>query len=242
MPDKRPPRSTVESASGLKPVLKRKSRARREQHRALMNSARHLHSRRNDLLPLLIIDYVPIDSLRSANRRVRRASAAQDGRISASIAQFGVCQPILVNGQNQIVHGHGIWEAAQRMGLSEVPVIVIDHLTPAEIRLLSIALNRIGETGEWDEHVLCLEVQELLDLREDVIVTGFEPAEIDGLLLDEDVDRGGVEEDVPALRTTAVSEPGDLWHLGPHRLLHGNALDPESYVPCLMMESRRMSF
>src|SRR5208337_5030237 len=103
------------------------------------------------------------------------------------------------------------------------------HLSPAELRLLSITLNRLGETGRWDEEALRTEFAELIDLGEDVVVSGFEAAEIDFLLLDDESDNGAGELDPAAVAEAAVSRPGDLWLLGRHRLLQADARDPASY-------------
>ena len=151
------------------------------------------------LLPKLAVSYVPIDELRPAPRRVRRAQAAQS-RDSPSIEKFGVCQPILVDKDGTIVHGHRVVEAARAPGLTEIPVIFVEHLSPTEQRLLSITLDRLGEMGQWDEAALRIEFAELIDLGEDVVVSGFEAAEIDFLLLDDEFNDGVGELDQLAVR------------------------------------------
>jgi hypothetical protein len=175
------PQAVIAAPDGLTPKLKTKSRARRERQRALAEIAEHTPKRRNDLLPKLAVSYVPIDELRQAPRRVRRAHAEQVARIRASIEKFGVCQPVLIAKDRTIVHGHGVVEAARAAGLTEIPVIFVEHFSPAEQRLLSITLNRTGETGQWDEEALRIEFAELIDLGENVVVSGFEAAEIDFL-------------------------------------------------------------
>jgi DNA modification methylase len=177
----------------------------------------------------LTVSYVPIDELGQAPRRVRRAEAPQVARIRASIEKFGVCQPILISKDRTIVHGHGVLEAARAAGLTEIPVIFVEHLSPTEQRLLSITLNRLGETGQWDEEALRMEFAELIDLGEDVVVSGFEEAEIDFLLLDESDDGGAEVELALAATDKAVSRPGDIWVLGRHRLLQADARGPASY-------------
>ena len=205
------PKAVIASPDGLTPNLKAKSRARRERQRALAEIAEHTSKRRNDLLPKLAVSYVPIDEPRQAPRRVRRAHAEQVARIRASIEKFGVCQPVLISKDRTIVHGHGVVEAARATGLTEIPVIFVEHLSPTEQRLLSITLNRLGETGRWDEEALRIEFAELIDLGEDVVASGFETAEIDFLLLDDESDDGVGELD-PALVAAgrAISRPGDL--------------------------------
>jgi hypothetical protein len=187
-----PRKAVIAAPDGLTPQLKTKSRARRERQRTLVGIADHAPKRRNDLLPSLAVSYVPIEELRQAPRRVRRAEAAQIARVRASVEKFGVCQPVLIGKDRTTVHGHGVVEAARAAGLTEIPVIFVEHLSPAELRLLSIALNRTGETGQWDEEALRLEFAELIDLGEDVVVSGFEAAEIDFLLLDDESDDGEV--------------------------------------------------
>ena len=227
---KRPQRKHIEAALGITPELQRKSKTRREKQHALTEIAARAPKRRNDLLPQLSIVRMPIDSLAPATRRVRRSDEAQIARVRASIEKFGICAPILIGADRCIVHGHIVWEAARRIGLSEVPVIIVDHLTPNERRALSMALNRLGETGLWDEEILACELEELIDLGEDVLVTGFEEAEIDALLLKDDDQSSGEEENMPILTGPAVSKPGNLWKLGDHRLFHGDARDPASYL------------
>ena len=143
MPTERKPRKAVIVApDGLTPRLKTKSRARRERQHTLAGIADHAPKRRNDLLPKLAVSYVPIEELRQAPRRVRRAHAEQVARIRASIEKFGVCQPVLINKDRTIIHGHGVVEAARAAGLTQIPVIFVEHLSPTEQRLLSITLNR----------------------------------------------------------------------------------------------------
>jgi hypothetical protein len=118
---------------------------------------------------------------------------------------------------------------AKAQGVPEVPCIVIDHLDKTEKRALRIALNRLGETGAWDPDALRLEFEELTVLGVDLVETGFETAEIDGLmLLDDDED---LVSEVPAPQRfeTAVSSLGDIWVLGDHRLAHGDARDAALY-------------
>lgn len=217
---------TIPPAAGIRAGIKDKARNRRETHTALTAIKHDASPPRNDLLPDLHIEYVAIESLTSAPRRVRRSEAKQAARIERSIARHGICAPILVNGERQVVHGHGVLEAAKRFGLREVPIIAITHLTRSEERTLALALNRLGETGEWDEELLRLELAELIELDEDIISTGFELAEVDALLLEDD---GSEAEEVPTLPVIAVSAHGDLWMLGDHLLLQGDALDSASY-------------
>lgn len=221
-------RGQVAQAAGLTPALQHKARSRRATGVALTETAVHTPARRNDLTPELKLMRVPIGALKSAPRQVRRGEKTQAAKLDASIAKFGQAQPVLVDVNNVIVHGHGVYEALRRAGAEDVSVICISHLSNAELRSLAIALSRTGETGVWDEDALKLEFVELMELGEDLVLTGFEVAEIDGLLLDPDdaqIEPGEV--DVP--QPPPTSRSGDVWRLGRHVLLQGDALNPESY-------------
>lgn len=229
MTKNRSPRSELQTAAGLKPALQEKARERRQAQSALSEHGRHAAIRRNDLLPRLTVEYVPVESLAPARRRVRRATAPQVARVRLSLTRHGVCVPLLADSEGRIVHGHVVWEAARLENLEQVPVIRIDHLTEAELRTLAIALNRTAETGEWDIEALKVEFEELIELDEDVIATGFELAEIDALLL-EDEPGQPESEGLPELPQSAVSQTGDLWLLGEHRLVQGDARDQDAYA------------
>ena len=222
-------KTPIEPAAGLKPALQERSRKRREAQKTLTSCQQHASSQRNDLLPTLRVEYLPIDALRPADRRVRKSTASQNAKIELSLRQFGVCAPILIDNDNRVLHGHVVWEAARRLGLEKMPIVRIDHLNHAERRALAIALNRLGETGEWDVEALKVEFDELIELEVDVIATGFELAEIDALVL-EDAPEEPEAEALPDLPRSAVSQAGDLWLLGTHRLLQGDAREGNPYA------------
>jgi DNA modification methylase len=233
MADTRSTPPQVHSAAGLKSALQEKSRKRRQTQKTLATCEQHASPRRNDLLPTLRVDYLPVDALRPADRRVRKSTASQIARVELSLRQYGVCAPILVDGDGRIVHGHVVWEAARRLGLETIPVVRIGHLNHAERRALSIALNRLGETGEWDVEALKVEFEELIELDEEIIMaTGFELAEIDTLLLDDEPD-ASEPQTLPLLPQSAVSQSGDIWILGEHRLGHGDCRNPNVYAHLL---------
>lgn len=173
----------------------------------------------------------PIDSLVPYTGNARTHSRAQIGQISDSIRRFGFVNPILVDGSGTIIAGHGRLLAARQMGLTEVPVLSINHLTEAEVRAYVLADNRLAEQAGWDQDLLAIELQGLIDLDFDVTLTGFALAEID-VILDGAADRNvdgdnrDAADEVPALPDRpATTRPGDLWHLGAHRLLCGDARD-----------------
>lgn len=221
--------TAVEPATGLKPALQEKSRGRRETQKTLTSCQQQMSGQRNDLLPTLRVEYLPIDALQPADRRVRKSTASQNAKVELSLRQFGVCSPILIDGDRRIVHGHVVWETARRLGLETIPAVRIGHLNQAERRALAIALNRLGETGEWDVEALKVEFDELIELEVDVIATGFDLAEVDALLLEDDADEPEAD-DVPMVSESQVSQLGDLWLMGEHRLLQGDARDREVYA------------
>ena len=156
----------------------------------------------------------------------RTHSDEQVAQIAASIEEFGFTNPILADGEGVIIAGHGRLLAAQRLGLEKVPVITLDHLTDAQRRALVIADNKIAENAGWDEETLRLEIEALQELEFDLDLIGFSDEELDDLLGDLDGGPEGAvdgEDDVPETPEDPVSQPGDLWILGNHRLLCGSS-------------------
>ena len=133
------------------------------------------------------IEHWTIDKLVPYARNARTHSPAQIDQIAASIAEFGFTNPILVGSDGVIIAGHGRLEAARKLGLETVPVIVLDHLTPTQRRALVIADNRIAENAGWDEEMLSLELAELQELDFNLELTGFSDEKF-GLLSLEDRD------------------------------------------------------
>lgn len=237
MASTRSPQAPAQPAAGIKSALQEKSRSRRQAQRARTSCEESASRRRNDLVPSLRVDYLPIDAIRPADRRVRQSTASQAARIELSLKRFGICVPVLIDSDGRIVHGHVVWEAARRVGLATIPVIRIEHLNESERRALSIALNRLAETGDWDIEALKVEFEELIELDEDILATGFELAEVDALLLEEEIDSPEAEVLLP-LPQSSVSQPGDAWVLGDHRLLQGDARDREAYQRLIRPDER----
>jgi len=154
----------------------------------------------------------------------RTHSDAQIAQIAASIEQFGFNNPILVDTKAGIIAGHGRLLAAQKLGLEEVPVIVLDHLSEAQKRAYIIADNQLALNAGWDEDLLRAELAALQAENFDVDLLGFEDEELARLLAAQEATEGLTDEDaVPELPQTPVSVTGDLWILGDHRLLVGDA-------------------
>ena len=187
----------------------------------------------------LLITHHPVSELKNNPRNARTHSKHQIRQIADSIKAFGFTNPVLVDHGNTIIAGHGRVAAAKLLGLSQVPAIRLEDLSPDQVRAYVIADNRLAEKAGWDKSILAIELQHLLTIETglDVTITGFEIPEIDVLLAAEndkpDPD-DTFEVDEAALPVTRL---GDLWHLGKHRVLCGSAVKQESYS--MLMASRR---
>jgi DNA modification methylase len=163
----------------------------------------------------------------------RTHSTKQIRQIAKSIKRFGFCNPVLISDDNQIIAGHGRVEAARKLGIEMVPTVRLTHLSEVEKRAYILADNKLAEKAGWDRETLAIELQALADLDFEIELTGFVTSEID-IILDEARDSGsatsGPEDAIPPYaHQYAVSRPGDLWILGSHRLLCGDARDPLAY-------------
>lgn len=191
----------------------------------------------------LVIHYRPTDELKSPKRSLRKANKRQDAAWRAAIASFGLLDPILVDDQCRIICGNTRWRAAKDLGLAEVPTIQISHLSEEQMRLYAIAEDRLGELGEWDQDELRLEFAELaeleLSLDLDFELTGFAMSEIDDLLI-----RSNEPKDASSTLPShsPVCVMGDLWQLGEHKLLCGDALEEHSYHTLMGNERAQIVF
>ena len=180
----------------------------------------------------LEIEWERPDELKPDPLNARHHSKAQIRQIAASIACFGLNVPILIDGDNKIVAGHGRLAACEALGYDCVPVIRLAHLTPAQARAFAIADNRLVETSTWDEQLLGQILADLSvqDLDFSIEATGFTIGEID--LKIEGLSPTGAEDDPdddPVPSGPDVARLGDLWTLDRHQVLCGNALEPGSY-------------
>lgn len=167
------------------------------------------------------IEMRPVEALIPYAANARTHSEAQVALIAGSIREYGFNNPVLVDGDNGVIAGHGRLLAARTLGLQNVPVIELAHLTEAQKRAYILADNRLAELAGWDRDLLALEVGDLDGLGVDLDALGFDPGEIDALLRHGEADPR--EEETPALPETPISRAGDLWRLGDHRLLCGDA-------------------
>lgn len=157
-------------------------------------------------------------------RNARTHSDAQVAQIAASIREFGFTAPILVDGGKGVIAGHGRLLAARKLGMTEVPTIELAHLTPAQKRAYVLADNRIALSAGWDPEMLRLELGDLQADGFDLNLTGFDPGEIAGFLVDSSFSLSDPD-DIPPVPETPVTLLGDVWTLGRHRLVAGDSTD-----------------
>ena len=177
------------------------------------------------------IEQRAVEALIPYARNARTHSEAQVALIAGSIREFGFNNPILVDGENGIIAGHGRLMAARKLGLTHVPVIELGHLSETQRRAYILADNRLAEQAGWDRELLALELGDLEALDLDLGDLGFDGAELDDILGHDAADPR--EEDTPDVPDAPVSRPGDLWRLGRHRLICGDATDPEAVARLL---------
>lgn len=183
----------------------------------------------NSCLENLTIDLVDIDLIKPFASNARTHSRKQIKRIADSIKQFGFTNPLLIDNANEIIAGHGRYEAAQQLKLETVPAIRILHLDDAGKRALRLADNRIAELSSWSPELLASELSVLVETDFAVEVTGFDAIDLDKLLSPNTSDDDPDDAPVPLPSCCPVSRLGDLWLLGEHKLICGDARLPETY-------------
>ncbi len=186
----------------------------------------------------LSVTYRAISELSPYKGNGRTHTKTQIRKIAESIRSFGFTNPVLVDAHDTIVAGHCRVEAAKILKLAQVPTIRLEALTPAQVRAYVIADNRLAEDAGWDENILKIELQDIiLEGVIDISLTGFEVPEID-VFLGEVVDEDSADA-LPEEQLSFITQPGDLWLLGEHRVLCGDARSEASFAA--LMESRRAS-
>ena len=176
-------------------------------------------------LRTLAVQIWPVERLLPYARNSRTHSDEQVAQVAASIREFGWTNPILVGGGNIIIAGHARLAAARKLGIAEVPVIVLDHLTETQRRALVLADNKLALNAGWDEEMLANELQALKDDNFNLDIVGFTDDELNVLLVDPEQTSSGLTDDdaAPAAEETAITVVGDVWVMGAHRLLCGDA-------------------
>src|SRR5688572_25249337 len=181
--------------------------------------------------PRLEIEYRPIDSLIPYARNARTHSDAHIAQIAASIKEFGWTNPILVDGDQGIIAGHGRVLGALQLGITEVPVIELAGMTDAQKRAYILADNQLALNAGWDEGLLALELADLRDLSFDLSTIGFSDNELQSLLRRMENPTEGLTDadDIPEAPDDkdVWVRPGDLFLLGDHRLLCADSTNPE---------------
>jgi len=197
----------------------------------------NLHSKAKHIELWLIDKFIPWA------RNPRTHSDAQIAQIAASIAAFGFNNPILVDTKVGIIAGHGRLLAARKLGLTEVPVIVLDHLSEAQKRAYIIADNKLAENAGWDDDLLRNELAALQAESFDISLIGFDDDELTRLLAAQDAADGLTDEDaVPVLPETPASCTGDLWILGDHKLLVGDTTHPDDIARLMSADAADLIF
>lgn len=173
----------------------------------------------------------PIDKLIPYANNARTHSKKQINQIAESIKRFGFCNPVLIAEDDTIIAGHGRVQAAKLLGMSEVPVRKLSHLSRDEVRAYILADNKLAENAGWDRDVLAIEMQGLIDLNFDLGMLGFSTTEIDFTIEGEQKPASAKDDPLDTVEPLAPGPPvnraGDLWQLGPHRLLCGDARSSE---------------
>jgi DNA modification methylase len=192
------------------------------------------------------VKMVATDRLVPHKANARTHSRKQIRQIAESIKRFGFTNPVLVDDAGGIIAGHGRVEAAKRLGLNDVPTLRLSHLSATEKRAYVLANNRLGELAGWDREILAIELQALIDLDIDVQLTGFGMGEID-IILDDAAEAQGentnTEDEIPEPGSgPTISQLGDMWQLGQHRLLCGDARDNGAYERLINGEKAEIVF
>lgn len=196
----------------------------------------------------LSIVYQSIDVLIARVTNPRTHSPKQLKQLERSIERFGFTNPVLIDDSNNIIAGHGRVLAAKQLGMREVPTIALSNMREEEIRAYVIADNKLAENAGWDEELLGLELKYLsdLDIDFDLTLTGFDLPEIDILIdnlsLGGDAMDGDAADAVQAVAEIAVTQPGDIWQIGNHRLICGDSTQADTYHQLLGDERAQMVF
>lgn len=187
----------------------------------------------------LNVEYLNIVELKANSRNPRRHSREQRKKLEKSLKRFGFQGAVLIDSNRNVLSGNALLEAAKQIGMTEVPTIVAADMTEADRRALIIALNRLAELADWDEEILRENLRFLVEHKFDVDAIGFETPDLDLLF-------GSAEActeepvEIPVEGQRGVSVPGDLWLIGEHRILCGDARDEASYERLLAGEPAQL--
>lgn len=187
-----------------------------------------------------------VSELKPYKGNARTHSKRQIRQIADSIGRFGFNNPILVGSDDEVIAGHGRLAAASLLGMSQVPTLELAHLTGEARRAYILADNKLAANAGWDSELLAIELGALLDLDFDVSLTGFSIPDVDMILHDAEeateIVPVSAADEMPGAGAVQVSRLGDLWQLGPHRLLCGDAREPTGYKTLLAGEEAGIMF
>lgn len=219
----------------LKPALTEKTRRRRSALKAETQLLSRAPVPRNDMLPKLAIEERGIASLKMPERQVRKLGPDDIAKVANSIRLVGACVPIIIGKNDSVINGVAVVEAAKSLGMATLPCVRLQHLTKSEERWLRIALNQIGTEREYDIGQLKIELQELELEDQPIRLLGFSDPQLDMIMAEDAMMHKPVADDDD--QVAVVSRPGDVWVLGDHLLLCGDAKDPACYQ--LLMGNQR---
>ena len=181
----------------------------------------------------LQVEHWPTDKLIDYARNPRKNDHAVE-QMASVITEFGFRIPVVAKSSGELVDGHLRLKAARKLGLATVPVVLADDLSPAQIKAFRLLANRSATWAEWDDELLGLELTELQDAGFDLELTGFTEDEWTELIAGDGGQEGLTDDDaVPEVAESAISKPGDVWLLGEHKLLCGDATEAEDYKALL---------
>jgi DNA modification methylase len=194
--------------------------------------------------PLIVIRN--ISDLHPSSRNARTHSREQVAQLASSMREFGFTNPILVSETGEVVAGHGRFEAAKQLGMKTVPTITLSHMSPVQLRAYRLADNQLALNAGWDIELLAHELGDLGELEFDLPLLGFDLGRVDALI--DEVQQGAVDsttdkdDSQPRIRRDAKTKIGDVWELGRHRLICGDARDPGVYDRLLRGEMANLIF
>jgi DNA modification methylase len=196
----------------------------------------------------LRIEYLPINTLKPNRSNPRRHSRKQISQIAQSIRTFGFVAPLLIDKERNVVCGHGRLAAAKQLGMSKVPVMVLENISATQAMALMLVDNKLAENSDWDEILLAQEIKILSEsgINFEVELPGFEMGVIDcyieGLQPADEQASDDLADSLAQNDAPPVSKPGDLWLLDRHRVLCGNALDDDCFRILLEGKKASMAF
>jgi DNA modification methylase len=237
--ERRLAKKPLRGGESLRDGMKNKGRKRRNDLANIIASG--AGGVRNDLLPKLELVHVSPNTLNRPSRNVRAVDPVQVRQVMNSVTKVGFIAPVLIDQDNHILNGVTAAEAAKELGLAAIPCIRVAHLTASEKRIVRLALNRLGEKGHWDLPELKAELIELVEDGVEIEDTAFTAAEFDQITLDDEVEPVEQGPLSPDEDTPAIARLGDIFVLdGGHRVVCGDATDPEVYRKLFGAETARL--